>query len=87
MRLELVPEGIKVSNIAPGAVETEFSNVRFKGNLERAKKVYQGYEPLVAADIAECILFCVNAPDHVQIADMTIFPAAQSDATTIHRKI
>ncbi len=86
MRLELVPEGIKVSNIAPGAVETEFSNVRFKGDLDRAKKVYQGYEPLVAHDIAECILFCVNAPDHVQIADMTIFPSAQSDATTIHRK-
>ena len=86
MRLELVPEGIKVSNIAPGAVETEFSNVRFKGDLKRAQKVYQGYEPLVAQDIAECILFCINAPDHVQIADMTIFPAAQSDATTIHRK-
>ena len=86
MRLELVPEGIKVTNIAPGAVDTEFSNVRFKGDLERAKKVYEGYEPLVAEDIAECILFCVNAPDHVQIADMTIFPSAQSDATTIYRK-
>ena len=86
MRLELVPEGIKVSNIAPGAVETEFSNVRFKGDLKRAQSVYQGYEPLVAKDIAECILFCVNAPGHVQIADMTIFPSAQSDATTIHRK-
>ena len=87
MRLELVPEGIKVSNIAPGAVETEFSNVRFKGDDERADKVYEGYEPLVADDIAECIFFCVNAPDHVQIADMTIFPSAQSDATTIHRNL
>jgi NADP-dependent 3-hydroxy acid dehydrogenase YdfG len=87
MRLELVPEGIKVSNIAPGAVETEFSDVRFKGDTERAKRVYMGYEPLVAKDIAECILFCVNAPQHVQIADMTIFPSAQSDATTIHRKV
>lgn len=86
MRLELVPEGIKVSNIAPGAVETEFSNVRFKGDEERAKSVYRGYEPLVAKDIADCILFCVNAPEHVQIADMTIFPSAQSDATTIHKK-
>lgn len=85
MRLELVPEGIKVSNIAPGAVETEFSNVRFKGDLDRAKQVYKGYEPLVAEDIANCIFFCVNAPEHVQIADMTIFPSAQSDATTIHR--
>ncbi len=87
MRLELVPEGIKVSNIAPGAVETEFSNVRFKGDDKRAKKVYEGYKPLVAQDIAECIFFCVNAPEHVQIADMTIFPSAQSDATTIHRKL
>ncbi len=87
MRLELVPEGIKISNIAPGAVETEFSNVRFKGDDERAKKVYEGYQPLVAEDIAECIFFCVNAPDHVQIADMTIFPSAQSDATTIHRNM
>ena len=87
MRLELVPEGIKVSNIAPGAVETEFSNVRFKGDDKRAKKVYEGYKPLVAEDIAECIFFCVNAPEHVQIADMTIFPSAQSDATTIHRKL
>lgn len=86
MRLELVPEGIKVSNIAPGAVETEFSEVRFKGDLKRAKSVYQGYAPLVAQDIAECIQFCINAPDHVQIADMTIFPSAQSDATTIYRK-
>ncbi len=86
MRLELVPEGIKVSNIAPGAVETEFSEVRFKGDLERAKSVYQGYSPLIAQDIAECIQFCINAPDHVQIADMTIFPSAQSDATTIYRK-
>jgi len=87
MRLELVPEGIKISNIAPGAVETEFSNVRFKGDDDRAKKVYEGYQPLVAQDIAECIFFCVNAPDHVQIADMTIFPSAQSDATTIHRNL
>ena len=87
MRLELVPEGIKISNIAPGAVETEFSNVRFKGDDERADKVYEGYEPLVAEDIAGCIFFCVNAPDHVQIADMTIFPSAQSDATTIHRNL
>jgi len=87
MRLELVPEGIKISNIAPGAVETEFSDVRFKGDQDRAKKVYEGYQPLVAEDIAECIFFCVNAPDHVQIADMTIFPSAQSDATTIHRSL
>ncbi len=86
MRLELVPHGIRVSNIAPGAVETEFSLVRFKGNKEKAKAVYQNYTPLSAQDIADSIYYCVNVPSHVQIADMTIFPASQSDATTIHRQ-
>lgn len=86
MRLELVPHGIRVSNIAPGAVETEFSLVRFKGDEKKAKNVYKNFEPLIAQDIADCILYCVNVPEHVQIADMTIFPSAQSDATTIHRK-
>ena len=85
MRLELVPYGIRVCNIAPGAVETEFSMVRFKGDQKKAKSVYSNYDPLVAQDIADSILYCVNVPSHVQIADMTIFPAAQSDATTIHR--
>ncbi|MGB5321167.1 SDR family NAD(P)-dependent oxidoreductase [Lutimonas sp.] len=86
MRLELVPHGIRVSNIAPGAVETEFSIVRFKGDKEKAKSVYNNFDPLVAHDIADSIFYCVNVPAHVQIADMTIFPAAQSDATTIHRE-
>lgn len=86
MRLELVPHGIRVTNIAPGAVETEFSKVRFKGDEEKAKAVYSNYDPLTATDIADSIFYCVNVPPHVQIADMTIFPAAQSDATTIHRK-
>lgn len=85
MRLELVPLGIRVSNIAPGAVETEFSVVRFKGDEDKAKSVYQNFKPLIAEDIASSILYCVNVPEHVQIADMTIFPAAQSDATTIQR--
>ncbi len=86
MRLELVPHGIRVSNIAPGAVETEFSKVRFKGDEQKAKAVYSNFKPLTATDIADSIFYCVNVPAHVQIADMTIFPAAQSDATTIHRK-
>ncbi len=86
MRLELVPHGIRVSNIAPGAVETEFSVVRFKGDKQKAKSVYSNFDPLVAQDIADSIFYCINVPSHVQIADMTIFPAAQSDATTIHRE-
>ncbi len=86
MRLELVPQGIKVTNIAPGAVETEFSKVRFKGDGQKADGVYKGFEPLLAKDIAESVFFCVNQPKHVQIADMTIFPSAQSEATTISKK-
>lgn len=86
MRLELVPHGIRVSNIAPGAVETEFSKVRFKGDTQKANAVYANFKPLTASDIADSIFYCVNVPAHVQIADLTIFPAAQSDATTIYRK-
>ncbi|WP_439554977.1 SDR family NAD(P)-dependent oxidoreductase [Dyadobacter sp.] len=86
MRLELTHHGIKVTNVAPGAVETEFSLVRFKGNEERAGKVYQGFDPLQAGDIADAILYAVNAPDRVTIADITILASAQSAATTIHRK-
>jgi len=85
MRLELVPHGIKVTNIAPGAVETEFSVNRFHGNVARANDVYKGYKPLIAEDIANTIFYSINLPDHIQIADLTIFPAAQSDAVTIHK--
>jgi len=86
MRLELNPYGIKVSSIAPGLVETEFSQVRFKGDLERAAQVYQGYEPLQATDIAEAVLFMINRPNHVNIADLTILPTAQASATLVHKK-
>ena len=85
MRLELVPHGIKVTNIAPGAVETQFSVNRFHGNVARANSVYKGYNPLVADDIAHTIYYSISLPDHIQIADLTIFPAAQSDAVTIHK--
>jgi NADP-dependent 3-hydroxy acid dehydrogenase YdfG len=86
MRLDLTKHGIKVTNIAPGAVETEFSVVRFKGDLERAAKVYEGFSPLTAKDIADAINYCVMSPDHVTIADMTIFAKAQAAPTTIYRK-
>jgi NADP-dependent 3-hydroxy acid dehydrogenase YdfG len=86
MRLELTQHGIKVTNVAPGAVETEFSLVRFKGDENRAEKVYQGFDPLQASDIADAIFYAVNAPDRVTIADITILAGAQSAATTIHRK-
>ncbi|WP_316793602.1 SDR family NAD(P)-dependent oxidoreductase [Pedobacter frigoris] len=86
MRIDLLPHGIKVTAINPGMVETEFSKVRFKGDEGRAKKVYDGLEPLVANDIAEAIWFVVSRPAHVNINDMLIMPAAQATGTIIDRK-
>lgn len=86
MRIDLLPHGIKVTAIHPGAVETEFSEVRFKGDKERAKKVYEGFEPLVAADIAETIWFVASRPAHVNINDLVIMPTAQATATNIFRQ-
>lgn len=86
MRLELTEFGIKVTNIQPGAVATDFSLVRFKGDHERASSVYAGYEALKAGDIADAIAYCVNAPRHVTVSDMTIYPTAQSEPRTIYRK-
>jgi NADP-dependent 3-hydroxy acid dehydrogenase YdfG len=85
MRIDLLPFGIKVTAIHPGAVETEFSEVRFKGDSEKAKKVYQGFEPLHAQDIAEAIWFAVNRPPHVNINEMIIMPTAQANTTNLKR--
>jgi NADP-dependent 3-hydroxy acid dehydrogenase YdfG len=86
MRQDLNPFGIKVSNVAPGAVATEFSEVRFKGDQAKADAVYAGYEPLVAEDVADLIRYIVLAPAHVNIADVTILPTAQASAFQILRK-
>ena len=86
MRLELTEFGIKVTNIQPGAVETDFSKIRFKGDEERAATVYAGYEPLIAEDIADAISYCVNAPERVSIAEICIYPKAQAEPRTIFRK-
>ena len=83
MRIDLVKHDIKVTAIHPGAVETEFSIVRFHGDEERAKKVYEGFENLVAADIAEAIWFAVSRPHHVNINELTIMPMAQAQAGVI----
>lgn len=85
MRIDLVPYNIKVTNIAPGAAETEFSIVRFKGDQKQAEKVYDGYSPLVAKDIAETIEFVTSRPTHVTINDLTIMPTAQASATVLHK--
>ena len=86
MRIDLVEHGIKVTAINPGAVETEFSLVRFKGDQERADKVYEGFEPLYAEDIAEAILFAVTRPPHVNIDDMLIMATAQARTRKIVKK-
>ncbi|WP_367865642.1 SDR family oxidoreductase [Pedobacter sp. WC2423] len=85
MRLDLLPHGIKVTAINPGMVETEFSVVRFKGDEDKAKKVYEGLEPLLAQDIADAIWFVVSRPAHVNINDMLIMPTAQASATVVNR--
>lgn len=86
MRLELTEYGIKVTNIAPGAVKTGFSEVRFKGDRARAEKVYEGFEPLLPEDIADTIAYAINAPDRVNIADVVIYCKFQSGPTTIYKK-
>ena len=86
MRLELTEFGIKVTNIQPGAVATDFSKVRFKGDEERADTVYQGYDALKAEDVADAIAYCINTPKHVAISDLTIYPSAQSEPRTIYKK-
>ncbi|WP_158961621.1 SDR family NAD(P)-dependent oxidoreductase [Myroides fluvii] len=86
LRIDLNSKGIKVTNVAPGAVETEFSMVRFKGDQTKANQVYNGYDPLSPEDIAHAIAYAINQPDHVQLADMTIFPKAQASGTTFYRK-
>jgi len=86
MRIDLLRHGIKVSGIHPGAVETEFSEVRFKGDKERAKAVYQGFEPLLAADIADAVWYAVSRPAHVNVNDLVIMPTAQANTSHLLRK-
>jgi 3-hydroxy acid dehydrogenase/malonic semialdehyde reductase len=86
LRIELLPQHIRVTSICPGAVETEFSTVRFHGDTDRAKNVYKGFTPLNATDIADAILWVVTRPAHVNINDMLVMPTAQANATTILRQ-
>lgn len=87
MRIDMVEFGIKVTQIAPGAVETEFSNVRFKGDSARADKVYDGFEPLRPEDIADAVFYCASLPDHVNINDLVIMPTSQASAGLIHKVV
>ena len=85
MRIDLVERGIGVSQICPGAAETEFSNVRFKGDQAAADAVYRGFDPLVAQDIAEAVSFVLSRPPHVCINDMVIMPTAQASAHHLYK--
>ena len=87
MRMDLNPHQIKVASINPGMVETEFSIVRFKGDKAKAKAVYNGMEPLKAADIADAIYYMASRPPHVVISDLTIFPLAQASAQIVNRSL
>lgn len=86
MRIDLLRHGIKVTAIHPGAAETEFSNVRFKGDEGQAKKIYEGYTPLSAADVADVVYYCAGLPPHVCINDLVITCTAQADAIYFHKK-
>ncbi|WP_349352176.1 MULTISPECIES: SDR family NAD(P)-dependent oxidoreductase [unclassified Flagellimonas] len=85
MRIDLNAYGIRVGAVNPGLVETEFSDVRFKGDSERASKVYQGFQPLKPEDIADIILFVVTRPYHVNIADLVVMPTAQASSTIVKK--
>jgi 3-hydroxy acid dehydrogenase/malonic semialdehyde reductase len=86
MRLDLVGTGLRVSNVDPGLVETEFSLVRFRGDTERAKKVYQGYTPLSPDDIADAVVYCATRPPHVDISEIVVMPTDQASTMLVHRK-
>jgi 3-hydroxy acid dehydrogenase / malonic semialdehyde reductase len=83
MRIDMLVHGIKVTSIDPGAADTEFSLVRFKGDAERAKKTYEGYEPLHADDIADIVFFAATRPAHVVLNDIVVTPLAQANTTYI----
>jgi serine 3-dehydrogenase len=85
LRMELVDTAIRVCTVDPGLVETEFSLVRFRGDAERAKKTYQGFQPLTPEDVAETVAFCATRPPHVQIAQLVVMPTNQASTTMVHR--
>ncbi len=86
MRIDLLPHGIKVTAVNPGAAETEFSLVRFKGDAEKAKSIYKGFDPLQAKDIADVVWFAASRPPHVNLNDIVITPLAQANSVYINKK-
>lgn len=86
LKLDLVGTPIRVSTVDPGLVETEFSDIRFRGDRDRAKTVYQGLTPLTGRDIAEVVLFCATRPPHVNLNEIVVMPTDQASATLVHRR-
>jgi len=86
IRIEVVDTGVKVTSVDPGAVETDFSKVRFSGDEEKASKVYSGFTPLKAEDIAEAIIFCATRPPHANINELIITSTSQANSLVIHRE-
>jgi NADP-dependent 3-hydroxy acid dehydrogenase YdfG len=86
MRIDLLAEGIKVTAIHPGAAETEFSKVRFKGDEQKASAIYQGYKPLSAEDVAEVVYYTTTLPEHVCINDLVLTCTAQANSFYTHKK-
>jgi len=87
MRIDLLPHGIKVTQIAPGAAETEFSLVRFDGDAEKATNVYKGFQPLTPDDVADAVRYVATLPAHVNVNDMLLMPAAQASAAIFNKKL
>jgi serine 3-dehydrogenase len=85
LRLDLSGTPLRVSEVDPGLVETEFSLVRFPGDKERAAKTYQGFKPLAPDDIAEAVVFCSTRPPHVNVSEIIVMPQAQASSTLVHR--
>lgn len=86
MRIDLLPYNIKVTQICPGAVETEFSIIRFKGDEAKANQVYKGFTPLDANNIADAVLYAISQPPHVDVQDMLIMPTAQATGSLFHKE-
>lgn len=86
LRLELLGQPVRVTDVAPGLVDTEFSEVRFAGDTERAREVYRGMQPLLAEDVAECILWAAQRPAHVNVDEIVVRPRDQAAATLVHRR-
>ena len=86
LRIDVAESAVRVTNIKPGLVETNFSNVRFHGDTERAAKLYQGIDPLTGTDIADVAFYAASAPKHVQIAEVLVMPTNQATGTIVHRE-